>query len=152
VHLVNISDSTTKNGINQEARFSKKKRSTPKQTGQILLENWQRKSDARSCYECLLPGHIAADCTTDKGKATAYSMLDLRNPHVLAGAEWWTEEYMPRLLACVWDPIKDVTSSTTSGFGDGPKSTLLCVAKAVPFRLWHHDGSTTLYFSDVAIA
>jgi hypothetical protein len=26
------------------------------------------------------------------------------------------------------------------------------VAKAVPFRLRHHDGSTTLYFSDVAIA
>jgi hypothetical protein len=35
---------------------------------------------------------------------------------------------------------------------DGPQSTLLCVAKAVPFRLRHHDGSTTLYFSDVAIA
>jgi hypothetical protein len=29
---------------------------------------------------------------------------------------------------------------------------LFCVAKAVPFRFWHHDGSTTLYFSDVAIA
>jgi hypothetical protein len=43
-------------------------------------------------------------------------------------------------------------SSTTSGFGDGPQSTLLCVAKDVPFRLRHHDGSTTLYFSDVAIA
>jgi hypothetical protein len=28
---------------------------------------------------------------------------------------------------------------------------LLCVAKAVPFRLRHHDGSNTLYFSDVAI-
>jgi hypothetical protein len=26
------------------------------------------------------------------------------------------------------------------------------VAKAVPFRLRHHDGSTTLYFSEVAIA
>jgi hypothetical protein len=26
------------------------------------------------------------------------------------------------------------------------------VAKAVPFRLRHHDGSTTLYFSDVAVA
>jgi hypothetical protein len=26
------------------------------------------------------------------------------------------------------------------------------VAKAVPFRLRHHDGSATLYFSDVAIA
>jgi hypothetical protein len=32
------------------------------------------------------------------------------------------------------------------------QSTLLCVAKAVPFRLRHHDGSITLYFSDVAIA
>jgi hypothetical protein len=29
---------------------------------------------------------------------------------------------------------------------------ILCVAKTVPFRLRHHDGSTTLYFSDVAIA
>jgi hypothetical protein len=29
-----------------------------------------------------------------------YSMLDLGNPLVLAGAEWWTEEYKPRLLAC----------------------------------------------------
>jgi hypothetical protein len=79
-------------------------------------------------------------------------MLDLANPHVLEGAEWWTEQYKPRLLACGWDPIKEVTSSTTSGFGDGPQSTLLCVAKAVPFRLRHHDGSTTLYFSDVVIA
>jgi hypothetical protein len=81
-----------------------------------------------------------------------HSMLDLGNPHVLAGAEWWKNEYKPRLLACGWDPIKEVTSSTTNGFGDGPQSTLLCVAKAVPFRLRHHDGSTTLYFSDVAIA
>jgi hypothetical protein len=48
--------------------------------------------------------------------------------------------------------IKEVTSSTTSSFGDGAQSTLLCVAKAVPFRLRHHDGSTALYFSDVAIA
>jgi hypothetical protein len=79
-------------------------------------------------------------------------MLDLGNPHVLAGAEWWTEEYNPRILAYGWDPIKEVTSSTTSGFGDGPQSTLLCVAKAVPFRLRHHDGSTTLYSSDFAIA
>jgi hypothetical protein len=30
VRLVHISDSTTKNGVNQEARFPKKKRSTPK--------------------------------------------------------------------------------------------------------------------------
>jgi hypothetical protein len=81
-----------------------------------------------------------------------YSMLDLGNPHVLAGAEWWAEEYKPRLVACGWDPSKEVTSLTTSGFGDGPQSTLLCVAKAVLFRLRHHDGSTTLYFSDVAIA
>jgi hypothetical protein len=71
VCLVHISDSTTKNGVNQEARFPKKKRSTPKQIGQTLLENWQRKSDERSCYDCLLPGHIAADCTTDKGQAAA---------------------------------------------------------------------------------
>jgi hypothetical protein len=28
----------------------------------------------------------------------------------------------------------------------------MCVAKAVPFRLRHHDGSTPLFFSDVAIA
>jgi hypothetical protein len=293
VRLVHINDSTTKNGVNQETRFPKKKRSTPKkwrstpkkwrstpkQTGQTLLENWQRKSDARSCYDCLLPGYIAADCTIYNGQAAAlrvilewlastheavlpkhnarsavrawfrtngvdfgrhdtnvlslvtaavnkaglavpkagrpavkravgiktnpvnavssnddsisesssssscyidfsftrvaeeativyvglkktsgdthrclHSMLDLGNPHVLAGAEWWTEEYKPLLLACGWDPIKEVTSLTTSGFGDGPQSTLLCVAKAVPFRLHHHDGSTTLYFSDVAIA
>jgi hypothetical protein len=79
-------------------------------------------------------------------------MLDLGNPHVLAGAEWWKKEYKPRILACGWDPIKEVTSSTTSDFGDGPQSTLMYVAKAVPFRLRHHDGSTTLYFSDVAIA
>jgi hypothetical protein len=80
-----------------------------------------------------------------------HSMLDLDNPHVLAGAEWCTEEYKPRLLARGWDPIKAVTSSTTSGFGDGLQSTLLYVAKAVPFRLRHHDGSTTLYFYDVAV-
>jgi hypothetical protein len=29
-----------------------------------------------------------------------HSMLDLVNTHVLAGAEWWTEEYKPRRLAC----------------------------------------------------
>jgi hypothetical protein len=39
VRLIQISDSTTKNGVNQEARFPKKKSSTPKQTGQTLLEN-----------------------------------------------------------------------------------------------------------------
>jgi hypothetical protein len=33
-----------------------------------------------------------------------YSMLDLGNPHVLVGADWWTEECKPRLLACGWDP------------------------------------------------
>jgi hypothetical protein len=279
VRLVYISDSTTKNGVNQETRFPKKKTSTPKQTGQTLLENWQRRSDARSCYDCWLPGHIAADCTTDKGQDAAlrvilerlaithkailpkndartavrawyrtngvdfgrhdanvlslmttavnkaglavpkagrpagkravdlkdnpvnavssdddftsessssssccidfsfkrvakeaivvyaglqktsgdthrchFSMLDLGNPHMLAGAEWWTEEYKPRILACGWDPIKKVTSSTTSGFGDGPQSTYMCVARTVPFRLRYYDGSTTLYFSDVAIA
>jgi hypothetical protein len=81
-----------------------------------------------------------------------HSMLDMGNPHVLEGAEWWTEEFKPRILACGWYPIKEVTSSTTSGFGEGPQSILLCVAKAVPFRFRHHDGSTTLSFSDVAIA
>jgi hypothetical protein len=75
VRLVHISDSTTKNGVNQKARFPKKKRSTPKQTGQTLLENWQRKPDARSCYDCLLPGHIAADCTTEKGQAAALRVI-----------------------------------------------------------------------------
>jgi hypothetical protein len=71
---------------------------------------------------------------------------------MLDRAEWWTEEYKQRHLACEWDPIKEVTSSITSDFGDGPQFTLMCVAKAVPFRLLHHDESTTLYFSDVAIA
>jgi hypothetical protein len=75
VRLVHISDSTTKNGVSQEARFPKKKRSTPKQTGQTLLENWQRKSNARSCYDCLLPGHIAANCTTNKGQATTLRVI-----------------------------------------------------------------------------
>jgi hypothetical protein len=75
VRLVHIRDSMTKNGVNLEAQFSKKKRSTPKQTGQTLLENWQRKSDARSCYDCLLPGHIAADCTTDKGQDAAFRVI-----------------------------------------------------------------------------
>jgi hypothetical protein len=37
-----------------------------------LLENWQRKSDARSCNDCLLPGHIAADCTTARGRPPPY--------------------------------------------------------------------------------
>jgi hypothetical protein len=49
-----------------------------------------------------------------------HSMLDLGNPNVLTGAEWWTEAYKPRLSACGWDPIKEVTSSTTRGFGDVP--------------------------------
>jgi hypothetical protein len=75
VRLVHISDSTIKNGVNKEARFPKKKRSAPKKTGQTLLKKWQRKSDARSCYDCLLPGHIAADCTTDKGQAAALRVI-----------------------------------------------------------------------------
>jgi hypothetical protein len=90
--------------------------------------------------------------TSGKTHRCLHSMLDLGNPHELPRAEWWTEEYKRRLLACGWDPIKEVTSSTTSGFGDGPQSTLLCVAKAVSFRHQHHDGSATLYFCDVAIA
>jgi hypothetical protein len=75
VRLVHISDSTTKNGVNRETLFPKKKRYTPKHTGQTLLKNWQRKSDARFCYDCLLPGHIAADCTTDKGQAVALRVI-----------------------------------------------------------------------------
>jgi hypothetical protein len=67
VRLVQISDSTTKNGVNQEVRFPKKKRSAIKQICQNLLENWQRKSDARSCHDCLLREHTAADLTIDKG-------------------------------------------------------------------------------------
>jgi hypothetical protein len=55
-----------------------------------------------------------------------HSMIDLGNPHVLAGAEWWTEEYKPRLLACGWDAIKKVTSSTTSGFGWSTIYSLVC--------------------------
>jgi hypothetical protein len=62
------------------------------------------------------------------------------------------ERVQAATLACGWDPIKEVTSSTTSGFKDGPQSTVMCVAKSAPFRLRHHDVSTTLYFSDVAIA
>jgi hypothetical protein len=75
VRLVHISDSTTKNGVYQEVRFPKKKRSNPKQTGQSLLKNRQRKSNARVCFDCLLPGHIAADCTTDKGQAAAFRVI-----------------------------------------------------------------------------
>jgi hypothetical protein len=93
VHLVHISDSTTKNGVNQEARFPKKKRSTPKQTSQALLENWQRKSDERSCYDCLLPGHIAADCTIDKGQSAALRVI----------LQWFApthEAVLPRHDAC----------------------------------------------------
>jgi hypothetical protein len=48
-----------------------KKRSTPKQTGQNQLGNFQRKSDALSFYDYSLPGHIEADCTTDKRHAAA---------------------------------------------------------------------------------
>jgi hypothetical protein len=45
-----------------------------------------------------------------------HSMLDLVNPQALAEAVWWTEEHKTQLLACGWDPIKKVKSSTTSGF------------------------------------
>jgi hypothetical protein len=75
VRLVHNSDSTTKNGVNKEARFPKKKSSVLKQTGQTLLENWQRKSGARYCYDCFLPGYIATDYTTDKGKAAALRVI-----------------------------------------------------------------------------
>jgi hypothetical protein len=89
--LVHISDSTTKNGVNQETRFPKKKRLTPKQTGQTLLENWQRKSDARSCYNCLLPGHIAVDCTTDKGQAAALRVI----------VEWLATAHKAVFMLCI---------------------------------------------------
>jgi hypothetical protein len=36
---------------------------------------WQRKSVARSCYDCFLPGHIAADYTTDKGQTAALRVI-----------------------------------------------------------------------------
>jgi hypothetical protein len=75
VRPVYISDSTTKNCVHQEARFSKKKRFTPKQTGQTLLENWQRKSGARSCYDCLLRGYISEDCTIDNEQAAALRVI-----------------------------------------------------------------------------
>jgi hypothetical protein len=75
VRLVHISDSTAKNGVNQEIRFPKKKRSILKRTGQTQLENWQRKSDGRSCYDFLFPGHIAAEFTTEEGQAAALQVI-----------------------------------------------------------------------------
>jgi hypothetical protein len=117
-------------------------------------------SSSSSCYIDFSFTRVAEEATVvyaglQKTSGDTYlclhSMLDLSNSHMLAGAEWWTEEYKPLLLACVWDPIKEFTSSTTSDFGDGPQSTLMCVANAVPLRLRHHDGSTKLYFSDIAI-
>jgi hypothetical protein len=72
VRLVRISDSTTKNGVDQEARFPKKKRSTPKQTGQNLLENWQRKSDARSCYDCFFRDILQQIVLPTRGRPPPY--------------------------------------------------------------------------------
>jgi hypothetical protein len=277
VRLVHISDSKTKNGVNQEARFPKEKRSNPKHPGHTLLENWQRKSDARSCYDCLLPGHIVAHFTTDKRQAAAlrvilewlastheavlpkhdarsavrswyrpngvdfgrhdtnvlslmtaavnkaglavpkagrpavkravgkktnpaiavssdddsisesssfsswfidfsftrvaegativyaglqktsgdthrclHSMLDLGNPHVLAGAEWWTEEYKPRLLAV--DGIQSRKSRRRLGAVlEMVHNLLSCVWRKL-FRFDFGISATTLYFSSVAIA
>jgi hypothetical protein len=48
--------------------------------------------------------------------------------------------------------VQAATFGLWMGSNLGSHSALLCVAKAVPFRLRHHDESTTLYFSDVAIA
>jgi hypothetical protein len=45
----------------------------PKQTGQTLLENWQRKSDACFCYDCLLPVHISADLLPTRGRPPPYA-------------------------------------------------------------------------------
>jgi hypothetical protein len=47
----------------------------PSRQAKTLLENWQRKSDARSCYDCIPSEHIAADCTTDKGQAAALRVI-----------------------------------------------------------------------------
>jgi hypothetical protein len=62
-----------------------------------------------------------------------HSMLDLGNLTVLAGAEWRTEEYKPRLLACGWDPINAKSGqSTRAGWGrmmDGR-------VQAATFSLW----------------
>jgi hypothetical protein len=91
-------------------------------------------SSSSSCYIDFSLKRVAEEATVlyDGLQTTAgdnhlclHSKLDLGNPHVLAGTDWWTEEYKPRLLACGWDPIKEVTSSTTSGFGDGRQSTVL---------------------------
>jgi hypothetical protein len=62
VRLIHISDSTTKNGVNQEAQFPKKKRSTPKQTGQTLLR-------------LLASGTYCCRFTTDKVKAAVLRVI-----------------------------------------------------------------------------
>jgi hypothetical protein len=118
-------------------------------------------SSSSSCYIDFSFKRVAEDATivyaglqktSGDTHHCLHSIINLGNPHVLARAEWWTEEYRALLLACGWDPVKEVTSSTRRIFGDDPQSTSMCVAKAVPFRLRHHDGSTTLYFSDVSVA
>jgi hypothetical protein len=53
--------------------------------------------------------NVGLQMTSGDTHRCLHSMLDLGNPHVLAGAEWWPEEYKPRLLACGLDPIKEVT-------------------------------------------
>jgi hypothetical protein len=94
-------------------------------------------SSSSSCYIDISFTRVAEEATivyagllktSGDTHSCLHSMLYLGNPHVLAGAKWWTEEYKPRLLACGWDPIKELTSSTTSGFEDGPQSILLYVA------------------------
>jgi hypothetical protein len=149
-----------------KAERSAMKRAVGRKTNPVNAVSWgddstSNSSSSSSCYinfsfkivaeeaTIVYVGQQKTSCDTHR---CLHSMLDLGYPRVLAGAKWWTEEYKPRLLACGWDPIKEVTSSTTSGLRDGRQSTLMCVANEVPFRLRHHDGSTTLYFSDVAIA
>jgi hypothetical protein len=151
-----------------KAERSAKKRAVGRKTNPVNLlslddDSTSESSSSSSCYIDFFFTRVPEEATivyaglqkaSGDTRRCLHSMLYLGNPHVLAGAEWWTEEYKPRLwlIACGWDPIKEVTSSTTSGFGDGPQSTILCVAKAVLFRLRHHCGSTTLCFSDMAIA
>jgi hypothetical protein len=59
-------------------------------------------------------------------------------------AMWHGHADIDKWIGLVWTESKIDQSKSASD--------VEYVAKAVPFRIRHHDGSTTLYFSDVAIA
>ena len=77
-------------------------------------------------------------------------MPDLGNPNILGGLCWWNE-CLPLILEAGWKAPVEHQSSSKMGFGDGPASVAVCIAKQAPLRILLQDSSAILFFADVRI-